>query len=53
MQITITLSLDNVNGLLNLLGEQPTKLGLWPLVMDIKQQAEAQIKSNETPKGEE
>ena len=41
--IELKLSLDEVNGLLGLLGELPTKTGAWNLVVKIKEQAEAQV----------
>lgn len=47
--IELKLSLEEVNGLLGVLGELPTKTGAWNLVVKIKQQAEAQIPREETP----
>jgi hypothetical protein len=41
--IELKLSLEEVNGLLGVLGELPTKTGAWNLVVKIKQQAEAQV----------
>jgi hypothetical protein len=41
--IELKLSLEEVNGLLSVLGELPTKTGAWNLVVKIKQQAEAQV----------
>ncbi len=38
----LELTSDELNGLLGVLGELPTKFNLWPLVMKIKQQAEQQ-----------
>lgn len=38
----ITLNLDEVNAVLGTLGNLPTSSGAWPLVMKIKEQAEAQ-----------
>jgi len=42
---TITLSVDvnEVNALLQILGDTPAKLGLYPLLVKIKEQAEAQL----------
>ena len=41
--IELKLSLEEVNGLLGVLGELPTKTGAWNLVVKIKKQAEAQV----------
>jgi hypothetical protein len=43
MEITLKLSVEEVNGILQALGQLPTSSGAWPLVMKIKEQAEAQI----------
>ena len=43
MNITLELSVDEVNGILQTLGQLPTSSGAWPLVVKIKQQAEAQL----------
>ena len=45
--ITLTLTLQEVNGILQVLGELPTKSNVFPLVKKIEQQATAQIP--ETP----
>ena len=41
--ITLELSVDEVNAVLNVLGELPTKSGAWPLIVKIKEQAEPQV----------
>ena len=41
MQLNLTA--DEVNSILNVLGELPTKTGAYPLAMKIKAQAEAQL----------
>jgi hypothetical protein len=46
--IKLELSIDEVNAILQVLGELPTKSGAWPLVLMIKEQAEPQV-----PKPEE
>ena len=46
--IELKLSLEEVNGLLGVLGELPTKTGAWNLVVKIKQQAESQVPKEET-----
>ena len=47
MEITIKLSLDQINGLLNLLGKLPTETNVWPLASEISSQAEAQLPKQE------
>lgn len=43
MTITLTLAIDEVNGILQTLGNLPTSSGAWPLVVKIKEQAQAQL----------
>lgn len=50
--INLNLSVEEVQGILNVLGELPSKSGAWPLIVKIKEQAEAQIPKEETPKEE-
>ncbi len=45
MEIKLNLSVDEVNAILQTLGNLPTSSGAWPLVIKIKQQAEAQVAS--------
>lgn len=40
--INLVLTFEEVNGILGVLGEMPTKSGAWPLVVKIKAQAESQ-----------
>jgi hypothetical protein len=47
MEITLKLSVEEVNGILQTLGQLPTSSGAWPLVVKIKEQAEAQTKEPE------
>lgn len=49
MDITITLTVDEVNGVLQTLGQLPTSSGAFPLLMKIKEQAEAQLPKSEEP----
>lgn len=42
MVITLNLTAEEVNAILQVLGDMPTKSGAWPLVMKIKQQTESQ-----------
>jgi hypothetical protein len=43
MEINLTLNVDEINAVLQTLGNLPTSSGAWPLVVKIKQQAETQI----------
>jgi hypothetical protein len=43
MEIQLTLTVEEVNGILQTLGQLPTSSGAWPLVVKIKQQAEEQM----------
>jgi hypothetical protein len=49
MNIKIDLSLEEVNAVLEVLGNLPSKTGAWPLLQKIKMQAEAQLKPAEDP----
>ena len=43
MEIEIKLHIEEVNAVLQTLGQMPTSSGAWPLVVKIKEQAEAQV----------
>ena len=43
MNITLNLSVEEVNAILHTLGNLPTSSGAWPLVVKIKEQAESQV----------
>jgi hypothetical protein len=43
-ELTLSLSVDEVNAIMQTLGQLPTSSGAWPLVIKIKEQAEAQVK---------
>jgi hypothetical protein len=43
MIIKLELEIEEVNAVLQTLGNLPTSSGAWPLVVKIKQQAEAQV----------
>ncbi|MEL0015214.1 MAG: hypothetical protein VW715_08365 [Rhodospirillales bacterium] len=45
--INLELSVDEVNAILGVLGDLPTKSGAWPLIVKIKEQAEPQIEPEE------
>jgi hypothetical protein len=47
MEIKLTLTVEEVNILLNLIGQTPTSSGLFPLAVNIKGQAEAQVPKQE------
>jgi hypothetical protein len=47
--IKLELSIDAVNFILQVLGELPTKTGAFPLVMNIKEQADPQVPKEEKP----
>lgn len=48
-QITLNLSVEEVNAILQVLGQLPTSSGAWPLLMKVKEQAEHQIKPDQQP----
>jgi len=43
MNITLTLTVEEINAVLQTLGNLPTSSGAFPLLMKIKDQAEAQL----------
>jgi hypothetical protein len=45
--IKLELAIEEVNGILAVLGDMPTKSGAWPLVVKIKEQAEPQVPKEE------
>jgi hypothetical protein len=47
MELTLKLTVEEVNAVLAVLGETPTKSGFFPLAMKIKEQAEAQLPKDE------
>ena len=52
MNISLSLNLEEVNAVLQTLGNLPTSSGAWPLVIKIKAQAEAQMPKVETEEDE-
>ena len=42
-EIKLTLTLDEINGLLNVLGKLPTETNVWPLAAKVRAQAEEQL----------
>lgn len=47
MEINITLNVEEINAVLQTLGNLPTSSGAFPLLIKIKQQAEAQLPQEE------
>jgi hypothetical protein len=43
MNIKLELTVEEVNGILQTLGQLPTASGAWPLVVKIKEQASEQV----------
>jgi len=52
MELTLKLTVEEINGILQVMGDLPTKTGAYPLVMKIKAQADAQMPAAETPAAE-
>jgi hypothetical protein len=48
LELNLTLTVDEVNAILQVLGDLPTKTGAYPLVMKIKEQAEIQKVKNDS-----
>ena len=46
-KIALDLTAEEVNAILQVLGELPTKTGVFPLVIKIKEQADAQMPKKE------
>jgi hypothetical protein len=52
--VQIELSENDINVILAILGDMPSKTGTWPLMMKIKVQADAQlVEPEEDEEGEE
>jgi hypothetical protein len=49
MEIKLTLDVNDVNYILQTLGELPTKTGVWVLLAKIKEQADPQVPPQEPP----
>jgi hypothetical protein len=47
MELNLKLTVEEINAVLQTLGQLPTSSGAWPLVVKIKQQAEAQVPQEE------
>ena len=46
----LDLEIDEINAILNLMGEAPTARGFWPLLVKIKEQGDAQVPKEATAK---
>jgi hypothetical protein len=47
--MNIQLDINEINFILQTLGELPSKTGVWPLILKIKEQAEAQVPKEPAP----
>jgi hypothetical protein len=47
--MNLNLEQNEVQFILNVLGELPSKSGVWPLIVKVKEQAEAQLPKDEQP----
>ena len=47
MDIVLTLTVEETNSILQVLGELPSKTGAWPLIVKIKEQADKQVAETE------
>ena len=45
----LELDVNEINFILQTLGELPSKTGVWPLILKIKEQAEAQVPKEPAP----
>jgi len=43
VDIKLILTVEKVQGLMNLMGDTPAKMGFFPLMMKVKEQADTQI----------
>lgn len=46
-EINLNLSVEEVNGLLSVLAELPTRTGAWPLFLKVQEQAKKQLETQE------
>ena len=49
MAIVLALEVEEVNAILNVLGELPSKTGAYPLIVKIKEQADPQVAPQAAP----
>ena len=50
MELNLTLTLEETNAILSVLGDLPSKTGAWPLIVKIKEQAVSQLPEEEQEK---
>lgn len=43
--VSLVLTINDVTAILNVLGELPSKTGAWPLIVNIREQTDAQVKA--------
>lgn len=49
MEIKFTMSVEEANAILQVLGQLPTSSGAYPLLVKLKAQADEQVQPAETP----
>ena len=47
--MNLNLEANEVQFILNVLGEMPAKSGVWPLIVKVKEQADAQVSKESVP----
>jgi len=50
MNIQLNLTIEEINAILQTLGQLPTNSGAYPLLVKVKEQAEAQVPNNQKHK---
>jgi len=53
VEIKLELSIEEVNAVLQVLGQLPTSSGAWPLVVKIKSQAETQVPQEQSDEADD
>jgi len=49
LKMKLELDINEINFILQTLGELPSKTGVWPLILKIKEQADAQVPKEPAP----
>jgi hypothetical protein len=49
MEVTLKMSVEEANAILQVLGQLPTSSGAYPLLLKLKAQADEQVKPAEIP----
>lgn len=47
--MTLDLTVEEVNAIMGVLGELPSKSGVFPLILKIQQQAQSQVSAEDKP----